>query len=96
MHDVEQKLRILFGDWGIHSHRQFLRACQLRRKHRGFAEDRDASFADLHHHALMPAFEQQVGETLIAARRGVEIEMRLVNQNDRAFPSAYAFFQSAV
>ena len=89
MHDVEQKLRILFGDGGVHSHREFLRACQLRRKHRGFAEDRDAPFADRHHHALMPAFDRNARRIIVwRAAKSLECKKSLQSRESQYWIAA--------
>ncbi len=65
MSDIQQKLRILFRDRRVHSHRRFLRAGQLRRKHRGFAEDRHAAFADFQRDALMPALDRDARRVFV-------------------------------
>ena len=85
MHDVEQKLRILFGDGGVVPS-GVSAGRQLRRKHRGFAEDRDAPFADRHHHALMPAFDRNARRIIVELTEGLECKKSL--QSEKSVPVA--------
>lgn len=52
MNDIEEELRVLLRDRRVHTHWRFLRACQLRRKHRRFSKNSNFALSEWEHRSL--------------------------------------------